>query len=448
MREIDELTVIATVGGEGTRMYPLTLNFPKPLLPMCNYPIIKRTIEIFANQGCVKFIFASKGYKNTVGIKEAMRYGRDSATRIGIERLDFKYPPKYDDLGSADATRNAMEYFDVNDYVLVVGGDQIMDIDIKDMLKFHKEKNALMTIGLTKVENISAYGIAILDKNIENFTSPNTSSHSFAGSRILKFVEKPKENVESNLANIGVYIISPEIREIFKNAPKEKVMDFGKDFIPFIVENSTEVYGYIHEGYWNDVGNVDEYLKTTMDILQGKVKNIKLESSTLKFNPIKEFEEGKFIRNSTYEKIESKIKQHKISITGNVLIGGDCEISDDVSIENSCIGDGCRIKSGSKIKNAVIMDFSEIGENCFINKAIIGKFATIKYNSKIDADEQINILSPTKTPVIGDNVTLFENSVIHPSERVASVQDSHKILSTGKFVSWGMDAKNFYFALK
>lgn len=432
MNPINDLTVIATVGGEGTRMYPLTLNFPKPLLPICNYPIIKRTVEIFATQGARKFIFASKGYSNTIAIKEVMRFGRDTASRKGIDKLDFRYPPKYDDLGSADATKNAMEWFNINDYVLVVGGDQIMDININEMLKFHKEKKALMTIGLTKVEDISNYGIAILENN-----------------KILKFVEKPKENVGSNLANIGVYIISPEVREIFKQAPKEKVRDFGKDFIPYLVENNYRVYGYIHEGYWNDVGNVDEYLKTTIDILQGKVRNITLKSqSNSVFNPIKEVNEGIYIRESTLEKIEGKFKNGKVSIKGNVLIGGDCEIFDDVTIENSCIGDGCRIKSGAVIKNSVIMDFSEIGEKCIINKAIIGRFAYVGDGSKIDADINIESSSPTKTPVIGDNVFIFKNSTIFPTERVAPVQDMHKILSTGKFVSWGTDAKNFYFALK
>lgn len=440
MNELDRLTVIATVGGEGTRMYPLTLNFPKPLLPMCNYPIIKRTVEIFANQGCVKFIFASKGYENTVGIKEVMRSGRDSASRIGVEGLDFKYPSRYDDLGSADATKNAMEYFDVKEDVLVVGGDQIMDINVKEMLKFHNEKNALMTIGLTHVEDISSYGIAIIDKN----------------NKILRFVEKPKQNVNSNLANIGVYILSPKIREIFKNAPKEKVMDFGKDFIPYLVEKHDNVYGYVHNGYWNDVGNVDEYLKTTMDILQGKVKNIKFESTEsshlqqLKFDPTKKFKEGQFIKNSTLEKIKQKIEKGKIILEGNVLIGGYCDIEDNVYIKNSCIGSSCRIKSGSIIKNSVIMDFSEIQNNCYINNTIVGRFVILETNTKIDGDMKMQMATTysTKTPVVGDNVTIIKNSVIYPSERVAPIKDSHKILSTGKFVGWGMDAKNFYFALK
>ncbi|MFN3528068.1 MAG: sugar phosphate nucleotidyltransferase [Candidatus Altarchaeaceae archaeon] len=432
MNPINDLTVIATVGGEGTRMYPLTLNFPKPLLPICNYPIIKRIVEIFASQGARKFIFASKGYLNTIAIKDVMRYGRDIASRKEIEKLNFNYPPRYDDLGSADAARNAMEYFDVKDYVLVVGGDQIMDVDINEMLKFHKEKGALMTIGLKKVENISEYGIAILDDN----------------KKILKFVEKPKEKINSNLANIGVYIISPEIREIFKKA-KERVKDFGKDFIPYLVENY-DVYGYIHEGYWNDVGNVDEYLNTTMDILQGKVKNITLKSSSNKmFNPIIEVNKGIYIRESTLSRIENKLNR-EISLKGNVLIGGDCEIFDNVIIENSCIGDGCRIRSNTIIKNSVILDFAEIGEKCYINKSIVGRFATINEGSKIDAEniQNMRIESSTITPVIGDNVEIFKNSIIYPSERVAPIQDSHKILSTGKFVAWGMDSKNFYFALK
>lgn len=156
--KIKETYVVLIVGGEGTRMYPLTLNCPKPLIDMCNYPIIKRISEIFIVQGCRKFIFASKGYENNVRIKEVMGLGRDLVKRmqsrnIEISDLEFNYTPKYDDKGSADATRFAAKFFNVRTDMIIVGGDQIMDINIDSMLKFHYEKNALMTIGLLKVDD-------------------------------------------------------------------------------------------------------------------------------------------------------------------------------------------------------------------------------------------------------------------------------------------------------
>jgi len=427
---MENIYVILTVGGEGTRMYPLTLNCPKPLIDICNYPIIKRICEIFIVQGCRKFIFASKGYENSVRIKEVMGLGRDLIRRmqfhnIEISDLEFNYVPKYNDKGSADATRFAINFFNINTDVVVVGGDQIMDIDIKNMLNFHREKNALMTIGLMLVEDISQYGVSEVDEN----------------GKILKFIEKPKNNeTKSRLANIGVYILSPKIKEIFKYA-NDVVKDFGKDLIPYLVNNNYDVYGFLHKYYWNDVGTPDRYLQTTFDILNGKLKNIK-------FNKNEERYEAIWIKDDTYNRIKEKINKGKILLNKPVRIGRNCDISEDVFIENSVIGDSVIIYKGCKIRNTVIGDFSIIEENCSINKTIIGKHTTIGKNSNIDAD--INEFTPTKskTIVIGDDVEIYPNSILGPGKRVACIQHSHKILSTGKFITLGMDAKNVYFIEK
>lgn len=431
-KKIREIYVVLTVGGKGTRMYPLTLHCPKPLIDMCNYPIIKRICEIFIVQGCRKFIFASKGYENSVRIKEVMGLGRDLIKRmqsrgIEISDLKFNYTPKYDDKGSADATKFAAKFFNVNTDMIVVGGDQIMDINVKEMLKFHYEKNALMTIGLLKVDDVSQYGVAELNEK----------------GRIVKFVEKPKNGTKSNLANIGVYILSPKIKEIFEKE-SDVVKDFGKDLIPYLVNNNYEVYGFSHEYYWNDVGTPDRYLQTTADILNGKVKNIK-------FNKKEERYDGIWIKEDTYKRIASKVKNKEIIMKKPIRIGKNCDIYGDdenTIIENSVIGDSVIIKKGCKITNSVIGDFTIVEENCTLNKCVIGKHATIGKNSRIDADVNEFVATKSRIPIIGDDTEIYPNSIIGPGKRVACIADSHKILMTGKFTTLGMDAKNVYFIEK
>jgi len=428
--KIKELYVVLTVGGEGTRMYPLTLHCPKPLIDMCNYPIIKRICEIFIVQGCRKFVFASKGYENNVRIKEVMGLGRDIVTRMQVRNIEisdliFNYAPQYDDKGSADAVKFAANFFNINRDIVIVGGDQIMDIDLEAMLKFHHEKNALLTIGLLKVDDVSQYGVAELNET----------------GRIIKFVEKPKKGeTKSNLANIGVYILSPRIREIFEKS-SDVIKDFGKDLIPYLVNNNYEIYGFSHEYYWNDVGTPDRYLQTTFDILNGKLKNIKFNKNEERYN-------GIWIKEDTYSRIKDKINAGKILLRKPLRTGKNCAFYEDVLIENSVIGDSVIIKKGCKITNAVIGDFTIVDENCTVNKCIIGKHSMIGKNSRIDAD--INEFMPTESriPVIGDNVEIYPNSLIGPGKRVACIGDAYKVLATGKFTTLGMDAKNVYFIEK
>ncbi len=428
--KIKGIYVVLTVGGEGTRMYPLTLHCPKPLIDMCNYPIIKRICEIFIVQGCRKFIFASKGYENSVRIKEVMGLGRDMVKRmqtrgIEISDLEFNYAPKYDDKGSADATKFAAKFFNINSDMIIVGGDQIMDMNIEAMLKFHYEKNALMTIGLLKVDDVSQYGVAELNED----------------GRIIKFVEKPKAcETKSNLANIGVYILSPKIREIFEKENIDVVKDFGKDLIPYLVNNNYEIYGFSHEYYWNDVGTPDRYLQTTADILNGKLNNIK-------FNKNEERYEMVWIKEDTYNRLKAQILTQKILLQKPLRIGKNCDI-EDALIENSVIGDSVIIHKGCKIANAVIGDFTLVEENCTLNKCIIGKHTTIGKNSRIDADVNEFVATKSRIPVIGDETEIYPNSTVGPGKRVACIADSYKVLATGKFTTLGMDAKSVYFIEK
>ncbi|ODS41114.1 hypothetical protein BEH94_01045 [Candidatus Altiarchaeales archaeon WOR_SM1_SCG] len=421
-------TVIAVVGGEGTRMYPLTLEQTKPLVPICNYATMRRMYEILAKQGCRDFIFASCGAGNTTQLKSYLKWGEGFSARLGLEpRATFRYQPNYDDKGSADAVRACMEYYNIKNDVLVIGGDNIMDINLEEIMKFHRDKDALMTIGLTEVDNVSNYGVADMDEK----------------GRILQFVEKPKKGEEpSNLANVGIYVLSPRIRELFKGMPVDAVRDFGYDLIPFLTRKLYSVYGYIHDGYWNDVGTPGRYLKTTLDMLRGEVKHIV-------FKDINSYTDTVWIHPDTMKRIKNKLAEGKIQFGDHVLIGGDCEIGNNVKIENACIGDVCIIGDNVEIKKSVVMDFANIHENAKLNKCIIGRYATIGHNSIIDADINIDVGGACdRTPVIGENVTIVENSVIGPKKRVSPLNESHRIMRTGKFTELGFDSKNFYFIEK
>ena len=418
---------VSIVGGKGTRMYPITLIQPKPLLPICNYAILNRGYEILAHQGCRDFIFASKGVENTLRLKEYFRWGRDFSHRLDLDPpARFRYQPNYVDKGNADAVRICLEYYEVDRDILVVSGDNILDIDLKSIMEHHRDKGALLTVGLKKIPegDISQYGVADIDKDL----------------RIKRFVEKPEEGKEpSRLINTGIYIFSPQIREVFRELSGEVVRDTGGDLIPYLTENGYPVYGYISEGYWADVGTPGNYLETTLDILHGKVKNIK-------FTDRDACGKNRWVHPTTVENLEGNIDE-KLHIGKHVLIGGDTSIGEGTSIANSCIGDNCIIGRNTRITNSVVMDFTNIGKNVKLNGCIVGRFATLEDNSIIDRDLEVEVGwgYHDLTPVIGDNVTIVKGSVIGPKKRVAPLIESHEVLRTKRFIELGMDRHNLYF---
>ncbi|ODS42937.1 MAG: hypothetical protein MSIBF_06665 [Candidatus Altiarchaeales archaeon IMC4] len=420
--------VIATVGGSGTRMYPLTLDLPKPLIPICNYPILRRMLEILANQGCREFIFASTGAGNTLRLNDYFGWGLVFSAKLGLEPpAVFRYQPNYKDKGSADAVRACMGYFNVKRDVLVIGGDHIMDIDLEKLMQFHREKGAVMTIGLMKVDDVSQYGVADMGEDC----------------RIKRFVEKPAKGKEpSNLANIGVYVLSPNIRDIFGQIDPDVIADFGYNLLPYLTRNGYDVYGYVTDGYWNDVGTIERYLQTTQDLLHKKVGHIKLK--------IGSYGRGeRVVHETTLKRIGDRLENNDIEICGNVMIGGDCEIGSGVKIEDSCIGDNCIIGDGVTIRGSVVMNFTNIDRDSLLNKCIVASYSNIGKGCRIDGEMEVDsTIGRDRIPVIGENVSLFDRSVIGPGKRVAPIAKSHCILRTGRFIELGMDEKNIYFIEK
>ncbi|MFQ6137222.1 MAG: sugar phosphate nucleotidyltransferase [Candidatus Hydrothermarchaeales archaeon] len=423
----DYPTVIATVGGEGIRLFPLTLNQPKPLVDMCNRAIIARMFEPLVKQGCRRIIIASKGEENTSHLNKYFKAGAGFFTRLKIEEWEeIEYQPNYSDMGNADAVRYCMEYYGIDDEVLVVSGDNVVDIDIEKLVNLHEEKNALLTVGLKELEpneDVSQFGVARVAEDM----------------RLSGFVEKPNPGEEpSRLINTSIYLFSPEIRDVFGEMG-DQVKDIGHDVIPYLTENGYPVYGYMIKGYWADVGTPERFWKTTMDILHQRLPNIRLEHEVRK---------GIWIHPTTYKRNDGL---KGVEIKGNAIIDRSCTIGEDVKIEDSCIGHTCVIGDGVTIKESIVMDFADIRAGVYLNKCIVGRHATVEEGSRIDADLSVEFGGELmdKIPVVGGGeLTIFRNSVIGPGKRAAPLRHSHRILSCGIYRELGMDDANVYFIEK
>lgn len=411
MTEVDNLRVIIPVGGEAKRLKPLTCEVSKALVRLLNRPLVEIAIVKLARQGVRHFIFGVKGYVNYRALYDYFQDGIGLSAKYGINpRIHIKYQPNREDLGSADSVRINMEYYEIDSPVVGVQGDNIFDINITDFLKFHKEKNALMTIGLVHVENVEDYGVVEMDKNF----------------RIQRFIEKPeRENAPSNLANTGIYLLSPEIREIFKENQVRKILennrrlDFGLDLIPYLINSNKPVYGYILKGEWHDVGTPQRYLNAMLRILHSGARGLDIEGKVSD-------ESNVWIQGQSPEALKrrgeilEKIKSGNITIEGTALIGRHCSIGEGTVIKDSCIDNYCIIGRNVVIERSAIMDRAMVEDGAEIRDSIIGRHVRIKSS----------INNPTKivgVSVIGDNVILHEGCEI-----ISTKIYPHKIIPSGR----------------
>ena len=393
----DRIRVIIPVGGKATRLLPLTAETSKACLRLLNRPLVEFSLLSLANQGIRHFIFGVKGYTNYRDLYDYFQSGIGFSARYNIKpRVHIKYQPNVDDLGSADSARINMNYYDVKTPVFAVQGDNIFDINVKDLIAFHRNKGALMTIVLREVDNVEGLGIADIDRN----------------SRIRRFVEKPlPKDAPSNLANTGLYVVSPEVKKIFREKGIKEIvkaknrLDFGYDFIPYLTQTGRPVYGYTLKGSWFDVGTPKNYLEAMKNLLHGGFKM--LADFGGRISPDKQIwvqgdsNDAAKIRHE----IVRKVNQGKITIEGAVLIGRHCEIDDGVRIVDSCIDNYTHIGKGAVIENSAIMDRATIGEHAEIRDSIIGRHTKVLSSSS----------KPTKiteVSVVADDVTIQECSTL------------------------------------
>jgi NDP-sugar pyrophosphorylase family protein len=390
-----ELRCFIPVGGQAKRLRPLTYDISKPCVRFLNRALIEFSMATLAEQGVRNFLFGEYGYTNYSNLFDQYGEGVGFSAKYGVRpRVHIKHQPNLDDLGSADSYRLNMEYYDVDNPVLVVQGDSLFDIDLDDLIKKHEEKGALMTIALTKVEETEDYGIADLDKDM----------------RIKRFVEKPPpDKAPSNLANAGIYLLSPEVR---KTAESEEVrgimvdrkrLDFGFDFIPYLVDEGFPVYGYELK-VWYDVGSPEKYLGAMHDVLHGMLNVRVSEERILPDRNV--WVQGYSVESiKRREDILRKYKERKLSLEGAALIGRHTRIGDHCRITDSNIDNFCILGEHVTIERSAVLDAAKIGDYSSVSDSILGRKVVVESTRE-------NPTCIESTSVIGNAVHISEGCKI------------------------------------
>ena len=326
--------------GVGSRLDPLTRNLPKPLVPIVNRPVMEHIIELLHQHGFNEIVV------NIHYLGEQIETYFGDGSRLGVRIHWSREDQLWGDAGSV----KRMEEILRGDTFIVVGGDDLADIDLTKLINTHKEKGALSTIALSLVDDPSEYGIVLTDEN----------------DRITKFLEKPKgEAIFSNQANTGVYVFEPEVFDLI---PKGTFYLFGKQLFPSMLAQGKPIFGHLTNSYWVDVGNLDVYRQTHKDVLSGKV--------TIKF-PMKETRKFIWVGNNTTIDPSAEIGYP-------VAIGDDCRVEAGARVlENSVLGNECTVERGAVVKESILWDGATVQRDTWLERCVVGKGCHVKTNAAI-----------------------------------------------------------------
>ncbi len=384
------MKAVIMAGGAGSRLRPITIERPKPMITVVNKPTIGHILTLLKNNGITEVIITVQYLANV--IQDYFGDGNNLGMKI-------TYCVEEDPLGTAGGVKGVQSLLD--DTFFVISGDALTDFNLQDIVAFHHQKRAKATITLYRVPDPLEFGIIIT----------NTEGY------VTQFLEKPTwGEVISDTVNTGVYVLEPEVLDYI---PSGQPYDFSNDLFPQLLQQNIPLAGYIAEGYWCDIGNVSSLRQAVSDILERKVKNIDLGTH----------------------------------IGGNIWTGGDVEIAPSATLLGPIyLGNSVKIRDGAVIKGpTVIRDYSIIGEraqidrsiiwrNCYIGKGVELRGAMILRHCSLKAKSVVY-----EGAVVGDGSIIGEGAVIHPNVKIWSGKEIEPGATIKNSVIWGSQGRRVLF---
>lgn len=312
-------------GGLSTRLYPLTKLVPKPLVPVVGVPNAAHLLRYLQSYGFDEIAI------NVHYLADAITATLGDGSQFGVQ-LRYSYEPEL--LGSAGGVKNIESFFD-DETFLVIGCDELTDMRLDQLLDFHRDRDAIATIGLVECDDVDQYGVVVLDER----------------SKIVGFQEKPARGTErSRLANTGVYAFSPAI---FEHIPAGEFYDFGNQVFPSLQAAGERFYGFDARGaYWADIGTPREYRRASYDVVKGVVRIP--QTSPNGIDPSARLGDG-------------------VRIEGPVRLGAGVRVGEGVSIEGPCIlDDRVVVEAGARLARTILWQAATVGERADLRDTIVG----------------------------------------------------------------------------
>jgi len=332
------MKAVILAGGLGTRLYPVTYEVPKAMVPIANRPLLERVLAWFARSG-VREVVLAVCYR-----PEAIRDYFQEGARFGVS---IQYVTETEPLGTGGAVKNCAAFLD--DRFVVLNGDILTSLDLSAMLDFHAHKRAAATIAAVAVQDPTRYGV--VDSDGEG--------------RVTRFVEKPPAGtMQDRYINAGIYVFEHALLQEMPPPP----FSMERDFFPHLLAGQSLLCSFRTEAYWVDVGTAESYRQVHRDILDGKL-HVSLDGDERQ--PGLRVGEGSSISDGG-------------AFTPPVLLGRNCRAEAQASLGPYCVlGDGVVIEKGAQVSDSVIWDRCVIGAEAAIRDSIIGNDSSVKPQAAI-----------------------------------------------------------------
>jgi mannose-1-phosphate guanylyltransferase / phosphomannomutase len=355
---------VVMAGGEGTRLRPMTANQPKPLLPVVNRPIMEHVLRLLRRHGFTDTVV-------TVQFLSALiRNYFDDGDELG---MSLSYATETEPLGTAGSVKNAEERLR-DDRFLVISGDALTDIDLTSLVEYHEKQGALVTVCLKRVPDPLEFGIVITDED----------------GRIDRFLEKPTwGQVFSDTVNTGIYVMEPEV---FDHVARNEVVDWSGDVFPSLLAQGAPLFGYVADGYWEDVGTHESYLRAHADVLN---RQVDVDIDGFEVSP------GVWMGEGAEVDPDAVLK-------GPVYVGGYAKVEAGAELrEFTVLGNNVVVKSGAFLHRAVVHDNAFVGPQTNLRGCVIGKNTDLMRAARVE-----------EGAVVGDECTIEEESYVSPDVKV------------------------------
>src|SRR6266487_2728962 len=328
-------------GGEGTRLRPMTANQPKPMLPVVNKPIMEHVLRLLKRHGFTETVVTVQFLASLV--RNYFGDGED----VG---MSLQYATEDMPLGTAGSVKNAEDELRDGPF-LVISGDALTDIDLSALVGYHKKNGALVTVGLTRVPNPLEFGIIIVGED----------------GRIQRFLEKPTwGQVFSDTVNTGIYVMEPEV---LAEVPAGVSVDWSGDVFPQLLKTGAPLYGWVADGYWEDVGTHESYLKAQADVLSGRVET---QIDGFEVSPGVWVGEGAEV-------------DPEALLSGPLCIGDYAKIEAGAQLrEFTVVGSNVVVKEGAFLHRAVVHNNVYVGQGTTLRGCVIGKNTDVMGSARIE----------------------------------------------------------------
>ena len=346
------MKAILLAGGKGTRLRPLTIHTPKPIVPIFDRPFLHYQLDLLKQVPDIDEVIISLNYQPR-RIEEIFGDGSDSG-------LAIKYVVEPAPLGTAGAVRYAGE--SLRESVVVFNGDVLTEVDLRAVVALHRERRAKATIVLTPVANPTAYGLVETDPD----------------GNISRFLEKPKpEEITCDTINAGIYILEPDT---FDRIPKDTAWSIERSFFPSLIERSETFVGYVYRGYWIDIGTPEKYIQVHRDIMDGRFQGHRNGKKGPRFDatapsrawisPEARVEDGATVDGPCFIDAGSIVKPGA-RIGAYSVVGRQCHIEEHAQIDQAIVWANTRVSQEASVRGAILGRHCHIGRNATIADGVV-----------------------------------------------------------------------------